>query len=71
MVRTCSEYSVPLNVTEKLKKDEIMPLAAAWMDLEMVMLSEASQTGKERHPDTPYMWNLKGTYWNTQTHRPK
>ena len=45
-----------------IKKNRIMPLAAAWMDLEMVMLSEARQTGKERHPDTPYMWNLKGTY---------
>ena len=27
-----------------IKKDEIMPLAAAWMDPEMIILSGVSQT---------------------------
>ena len=38
------------------KKDEIMPFAATWMDLEMIILSEASQTEK----DKCYMISLIG-----------
>ena len=30
------------------EKNEIMPFSATWMDLEMVILSEASQTEKEK-----------------------
>ena len=31
------------------KKNEIMPLAAAWVDLEMIILSEESQKEKDRY----------------------
>ena len=31
------------------KKNKIMPFAATWMDLEIVILSEVSQTQKDRY----------------------
>ena len=32
-----------------LKKNETMPFAATWMDLEVVILSEISQTEKDKY----------------------
>ena len=32
------------------KRNEIMPLAATWMDLEIIILSEASQTEEDKYP---------------------
>ena len=31
------------------KKNEIMPFVATWMDLEMIILSEVSQTEKDKY----------------------
>ena len=39
------------------KKKEILPFAAMWMDLEMIILSEINQ--KDKYHDITYMWNLK------------
>ena len=32
-----------------IKKNEIMPFAAIWMDLEIIMLNKVSQTGKDKY----------------------
>ena len=42
-----------------IKKNEIMPFAATWMDLEIIILSEVSQAEKQISHDITYMWNLK------------
>lgn len=41
-----------------LKKNEIMPFAATWMDPEILILSEESQTNKYKY-DINYMWSLR------------
>ena len=38
-----------LNGLLVLKKSEIMPSAATWMDLEIIILSEVSQTEKDKY----------------------
>ena len=42
-----------------IKKNEIMPFAATWMDLEIVIVSEVSQTEKEKYCMTSLYRNLK------------
>ena len=42
-----------------IKKNEILPFATTWLDLEDIMLSEISQTEKQILYDITYMWTLK------------
>ena len=51
------------------KKNEIMPLAATWMDLEIIIINEVRE--KQIPYDITYMWNLKYdiSMKQKQTHR--
>ena len=42
-------YISTLEYYPAIKKNEIMPFAATWMDLEIIILSEASQMVKDKH----------------------
>ena len=42
-----------------VKKNEILPFATRWMDLEGIMLNEMSDRERQTLYDITYMWNLK------------
>ena len=42
-----------------IKKNEIMPFAATWMELEIIILSEVKSEGERQIPYITYMQNLK------------
>ena len=47
-------YIYTIEYYSGIKKNEIMPFAAKWMDLEIIIISEVSQTEKDKY-DTTYM----------------
>ena len=51
-----------------IKKNEILPFATMWMELECFMLTEISQrlTEKDKYDMISFMWNLRNT---TDEHR--
>ena len=42
-------YIPTMEYYSAIKKNEIMPFAAIWMDLEIIILSEVSQTEKDKY----------------------
>ena len=53
-------YIYTMGYYSAITKNEVMPFAATWMDLEIIILREVSQTEKDKIPyDITYMWNLK------------
>ena len=45
-------YLNTMDYYSAIKKNEVMPFAATWLDLDIVILSELSQTEKEKYPMT-------------------
>ena len=42
-------YIYTMEYYSAIRKNEIMPFAATWMDLEIITLSEVSQTEKDKY----------------------
>ena len=42
-------YTYSMEYYSVIKKNEIMPFVATWMELENLILSEMSQKGKEKY----------------------
>ena len=42
-------YLYTIEYYSAIKKNEIMPFAATWMDLEIITLNEVSQTEKDKY----------------------
>ena len=61
-------YICTMEYYSAVKNNEIMPFAAIWMELEIVILKEESHTEKEKFHEIPYMWNLKR---NDTDHQPR
>ena len=45
-----------------IKKNELMPFVSTWMDLEIIILSEVSQTEKDKYHMIFHTWSLKKMY---------
>ena len=50
-------YIYTIEYYSAIEKNKIMPFAATWIDLEIVILSEVSQTEKDKY--ITHMWELK------------
>ena len=55
-VYTLIKHTLILEYYSAIKKNEMMPFTATWIDLEILILSEISQ---RQIYDVTYMWNLK------------
>ena len=51
-------YIYTMECYSAIKKNETVPFAATWMDLEIVMLSEVSQTEKEKYQMTSLVFRI-------------
>ena len=53
-------YIYTMEYYSAIKKSEIMPFAATWMDLGIIILREVSQTEEDKYCMISHiMWNLK------------
>ena len=55
--RIWKEVSTPMFIAALLTVAKILPFMTTWMDLEGIILSEISQTEKDKLYDLTYMYN--------------
>ena len=58
-------YIYTMEYDSAIKRNEILAFLATWMDLEIIMLSEVSQTVIATSYAITYMWNLKKDTMNS------
>ena len=51
-------YIYTMEYHSAIKKNEILPLAATWMDLEGIVLSEINQMGKDKYCMIPLVCEI-------------
>ena len=49
IVNSAAMNKYPIEYYSAIKENEIMPFAATWMDLEIIILSEVCQTEKDKY----------------------
>ena len=54
-------YIYTMEYYSAIKKNEILPFATMWMEMEGIMLSEISQLEKDKNPMTSLLWRLEET----------
>ena len=52
-------YIYTMEYYTAIKKNEIMPFAATWIELDVIILSEVSQTEKDKYRRIPNTWEPK------------
>ena len=62
-------YAYIMKYYSAIKKNEILPFATTWVELESIMLSEISQSEKEIYPMISLMWNLRNKTSKGKTER--
>ena len=62
-------YIYTVEYYSSIKKNEVTPLVATWVDLGLVIQSEVHQTEKEISCDVAYMQNLKRSDTNELIYR--
>ena len=51
-------YIYTMEYYPAIKKNEILPVATPWMELEGIMLSEINQSEKDKNHMTSLIWGL-------------
>ena len=66
-------YTYTMEYYSAIKKNDIMPFAATWMELETLILSEVRQKEKDKYHVISHIWNLiYGTdesFYRKENHR--
>ena len=66
----CSQVNCIYNgILLSHSKDEILPFASTWMDLEGIMLIKINKIKKDKYHMISLMWNEKSKTKPHQTHR--